>query len=784
VADGVLPITGVTAVADATTDHAELRSLRLRVPSHPGGVESVLLATGWLDRGADHLDASLGLDLDRVDFADLPRVWPAGVASNVRAWITGNITGGQAHGGHFAIGLEAAPDLSDVALTRATGTLAGNGLVVHWLRPVPPIANASAVLNVLDPDTLEIVARSGDQLRDAGAAGGGAYAGGTATAGGTGLSLRGGRVRITGLLHHDQFANIEAQIAGTVPDAVALLREPRLHLFDKHPLPLNDPAGTMAGTLTLSFPLEKDLRMDDVAIHAHAHLDDAHLGGIIGGRDLNQGTFDVDVTDTGLTLNGTATLAGIPASLNGSMDFRAGGPGQVLQRIAMSGRPSARQLAAAGLDASAVVDGTLGLDAMLIERRDGSGDIAVTADLTPASVAVSALAWRKPSGVAMTASGRLELSHDRLTGIESLQVSGGGATALGSVTCLDGKPSVMRLDRLVLGRTEASGTIRMPVSATGQGDAAGPIVVGLSGTTLDLSARLTRKRVPRATRAKPEPPAGPHWTLDARFDRVIMAGDHQITALAVQVDSDAGLMHRLEMDGLAGPQAPFSLRITPAPRSVPPGSVPPGSVPPGSVPGPPQGKRTLTMTAANAGELLAGLDIVKRMVGGQLSVTGSYDDTVPDHPFDGTAEIADFRIRDAPVLAHLLQAMTLYGLVEEARGPGLGFSKMVAPLRLTEDTLTLTDARAFSASLGLTARGTIDLELGRVALDGTIVPAYFFNSLLGNIPLVGRLFSPEQGGGLFAASYAVRGTLDDPDVTINPLAALTPGFLRGLFGLF
>jgi hypothetical protein len=424
-----------------------------------------------------------------------------------------------------------------------------------------------------------------------------------------------------------------------------------------------------------------------------------------------------------------------------------------------------------------VVDGTLGLDATLIERRDGSGDVAVTADLTPASMAVTALEWRKPSGVAMTASGRLVLSHDRLTGIENLQLSGGGATAAGSIACVDGKPSVVRLDRLVLGRTEASGTVRLPVSAPGsaatsaigQDDAAGPIVVSLSGTALDLSARLTRKPMPRTSRGKPEPPSGPHWTLDARFDRVIMAGDHQITALAVQVDSDGGLMRRLEMDGLTGLNAPFSVRIASA------------QAPAQAAAG---GKRTLTMTAANAGELLAGLDIVKRMVGGRLSVTGSYDDTAPDHPFDGTAEIEDFRIRDAPVLAHLLQAVTLYGLVEVVRGPGLGFSKMVAPFRLTEDTLTLTDARAFSPSLGLTARGTIDLELGRVALDGTIVPAYFFNTLLGNIPLVGRLFSPERGGGLFAASYTVRGTLDDPDVTVNPLAALTPGFLRGLFGLF
>ena len=59
-----------------------------------------------------------------------------------------------------------------------------------------------------------------------------------------------------------------------------------------------------------------------------------------------------------------------------------------------------------------------------------------------------------------------------------------------------------------------------------------------------------------------------------------------------------------------------------------------------------------------------------------------------------------------------------------------------------------------------------------------------FNSLLGRVPLVGRLFSLEAGGGLFAATYRVQGPLRDPSVTVNPLAALTPGFLRGLFGIF
>jgi hypothetical protein len=81
-------------------------------------------------------------------------------------------------------------------------------------------------------------------------------------------------------------------------------------------------------------------------------------------------------------------------------------------------------------------------------------------------------------------------------------------------------------------------------------------------------------------------------------------------------------------------------------------------------------------------------------------------------------------------------------------------------------------------------KGDIDLANETADLQGTIVPAYAINSFLGNIPLLGRLFSPERGGGLFAVNYSVRGRLADPAVSVNPLSALTPGFLRGVFGIF
>jgi hypothetical protein len=198
---------------------------------------------------------------------------------------------------------------------------------------------------------------------------------------------------------------------------------------------------------------------------------------------------------------------------------------------------------------------------------------------------------------------------------------------------------------------------------------------------------------------------------------------------------------------------------------------------------PVEGGRDLRLTSEDGGALLAAFDVLQHVEGGRLSVAARYRGNLPGAPLAGSAEMTEFSVREAPAVAKLLQAMTLYGLVEALRGPGLGFARLVAPFTLSRDALVLEDARAFSASLGLTAKGRLDRRRQRLEMEGTIVPAYIFNSLLGYIPLIGRLFSPEQGGGVFAATWRMQGPLNDPQVSLNPLAALTPGFLRGLFGI-
>jgi hypothetical protein len=247
---------------------------------------------------------------------------------------------------------------------------------------------------------------------------------------------------------------------------------------------------------------------------------------------------------------------------------------------------------------------------------------------------------------------------------------------------------------------------------------------------------------------------------------VILAHDEVATQFSAFAESDGDVISALSATGAIASGKPFSVRIV-SPRF-----------------GTAAAARHLTMNLEDAGPVLHGLGITDDIRGGVMTVSGDFDDTTANHTLSGTLDLTDFRVARAPALGKLLQAVTLYGLVDALGGPGLAFSRLTAPFQLDGDTLDLRDARAFSPSLGLTAKGRIDRAGDRLDVEGTLVPAYVFNSILGRIPLIGGLFSAEKGGGLFAMNYSLRGPLDNPTVVANPLSALTPGILRGMFGLF
>lgn len=705
--------------------HLDLRRSRA-VLRAPGGRPSTLTVGAQLDIAPTRLAGSIDATLDRLAFADIGALWPERLGGHIRPWLVPNVTAGIARDGAIKLGFEAAGDLSEPVVKSVDGSLKGEDVTVWWVRPVPPVQGAQALLTITDPQTLDIAISTARQ--------------------GT-MALKDGLIRITGLQDKDQYMALGASVQAGVPELIALLRNPRLQLLDRKPIPMRNPAGSATGHLGVNMMLKDKIEFSDIHLQTSTHLTGLRLGGIVAGRDLDHGDIQLDVTSETLKATGTAGLSGLPSDITVDMDFRGGPANQTTQRAQASTRATGAQLAAAGLDPAGLMPSGAGqFTAKYTERRDGSADVQVHADLNDAGLAV--VGWRKPPGQPAEASATLLIRGDHLAGIEHLHAQGSGMALEARVEMVGNRPLNLVLDQIVLGPTQAHGQIRFPATPNE------PIRASLTGPVLDLSTQFGHK--PDApSPAKPDAHGTP-WVADIRFDRVLLAGERGLGGVVAHAEDD-GTRFTVANVTTSGPE---HIEIELKPQGT---------------------GRHLLVHAADGGALLRAADLLDTVQGGRLVVDATYDDTRPGAPLSGTADLTGFSVRNAPALGKLLQAVTIYGMVDALRGPGLSFSKLLLPFRWDGTVLETTDAQAFSASLGLTARGQIDTERKTIALQGTVVPAYMFNSLLGRIPLIGRLFSAERGGGLLALDYTIKGPLADPAVHVNPLSALTPGFLRGLF---
>jgi hypothetical protein len=725
-----VPMAGLEASAEWRPEGLRVTraALRLDGPGMP-----LLTATGTATRVGERWRAEATLALDALPIAELGRWWPEGLGDGARAWILENLTAGVARNGRWQIAAEAGGDLPSPIMSAVTGTLDIADATVHWLRPAPPLEAAEGVVRFgLDEVLVQLS---------------------SARVAGTRIGARDGAARFIDPFGMEPRAEIEFDLAGSVPEVLGVLQHPRLRLFERRPLALRGPQGTLEGRVTLGFPLLNDLAVEQMRIGARAQLRQVRLAEVVLGHGIDRGAFDLQLDNNGLRATGTARLAEIQARIAVETDFRAGPPGQVVSRERVTGRADSGQLTALGLGSEEVLRGPVSFDVRSERRRNGQGRVTLRADLRDAELALEPLAWSKPAGQNAGAEAVLRLNGETLEAVESFRIEAPSLLLRGNAAFGRG----MRLERVTVneGRIEESrfgGEARPPARP------GGPWIVMLRGQVLDLR-RIMADQSPAGPPAADAP--GPAVSIDGRFERVLLAPGRDVAGLEARVLLDGrGVLREGRIQGRTGPQAPFALVVTPQERG-----------------------RALSVTAEDAGALLRAFGILRSVQGGRLRVTAAYPHDGRGAPLSGQAEIDDFAVADAPSIAKLLQAMTVYGLLDALSGPEVGFARLIAPFTLTPETLVLAEARAFSASLGLTAKGSIDRRRQHLQMEGTIVPAYLINTVLGNLPIIGRLFSPETSGGLFAATWKLQGPLDDPQVSVNPLAALTPGFLRGLFDI-
>ena len=736
---GSIPVRSGTIVVSAGPNEVTIERCHLDLAHTPEGAPELVDLKGTIAHAADRLSASLTLGLGPVDIADLPRLWPKGIADGARGWVIGNVMAGMTTPGNASLVIEADDSLRNIVLTKAVADLGGSNGTFTWIDNMPPVEQTDFELHLLDPDTLDIHLTSGHQR---------------VRTGGPDVLIGDSQMRITGLSLPDQAAVIRTKVAGSVASVLSLLKEPRLHLLSAHPIAIKTGGGEVSAIMDFRFPLNNNLEIDDVDIHADAHVTKLRLLDVAAGQGIDDGIFDLGIDKTGLSLKGQGSVAAVPVTVNGSMSFNPGPPEQIVQKFAMTGQPDAKKLDAAGLHVTDLLDGPVPLTVAVIERRNGEGSVSISGDLTLATLTVGPLAWSKSSGTTASASATLLMAHDRLTKIDKIVASSDGMLLSGSADLADGHVRTVQLDTLRLGQTQGRGAIHLEANK--------PLAVVLQGDQIDLVPKLTAKAPAGANQEAP-PATAPSWTLDARFKTALLANGERAADMLVKAAGEGETIRLLDAVGASyasSSQASsgFSIKI-----------------------GPRNGTRHLLVDAKDAGGFLRGVDAVRVIRSGHLTVDGVLAKPSGLYPLVGTATIDNVIVGNSPFLGKLLQAITLYGLVDVLRGPGMQFSHVIMPFHYDGANLGVDNAHAYNPSLGLTMNGRVSLASGHTAMTGTIVPAYFFNSMLGRLPLVGKLFSPETGGGVFAARFAINGQIDDPTISINPVSALTPGFLRGIF---
>lgn len=674
-------------------------------------------------------------ELVEVPVDALNALWPAKLGKNARDWVVKNLSGGVVRHADIAVAARRGID-GGFVLEKLGGTIRPEGVTVDYLSPMPKVRNARAVATY-DHSTFTLDIDGGEVY---------------------GLKVRDGKIVFTDLEKVDQFADIQLQIDGPLNDALVLLDHQPLGYTSQLGISPKQVRGSATVDLRLTFPLELKLKIDDVEVFAKARTRDATLPKVLMGLDLSKGNLELTVDSKGMDVTGPMVLGTIPGQLAWRENFSAKPEFRSRYRLqAVVQEHQRRELRLDGPPFVAPwISGPVRADVTATMTGGGTGRVVAKVDLEQARMEPPGFGWVKPSGVAGAAEVELKVRKEKLVDIPRFSVRAADLVTDGSVDFdPDGAARRVSFERLRYGRTDVQGELLLRRGAG--------VDVALRGASFD-AAPLLSADPPRPGPAGPRRRDGddlPPMSISGSLGRLWIGKRAGFDEAVVDLSRDGRLWRTARLE------APL-----PGGRKVEIAMAPAG------------GTRRFSVTSPDAGAVFRSLDIFDNMRGGDLVVRGTVEDTAGGDVFEGKAEVSNYEVVNAPVLARVLTVAALTGIVDLLRGGGISFSDLDAPFRLKDGLLELTDTRAFGPALGLTAKGQVDLSNEKMAVEGTIVPMYMLNSAVGNIPVIGRLLTGEKGGGIFAATFTITGPSAEPDVTVNPLAALAPGFLRKFFDLF
>ena len=197
---------------------------------------------------------------------------------------------------------------------------------------------------------------------------------------------------------------------------------------------------------------------------------------------------------------------------------------------------------------------------------------------------------------------------------------------------------------------------------------------------------------------------------------------------------------------------------------------------------PKENSRELVINSNDAGLFLETFKINKSGKGGEFVLHGEYDDTKETHPLNSSVTIRDMRLIKAPTLAKILNLASI-GIVSSLSGEGILINKLKSEFVLEKGVLNLNKYEAYGPDIGFSNQGKVYLRKKEVDLEGAIIPMVTLNKIIGSIPVLGKILTNERKG-IWSFIYTVKGDIDKPEVMVNPIKTITPGFIQKFFSVF
>ena len=676
------------------------------------------------------------------------QIWPKFVAAGAREWSGEQLSGGELLGGSFRIEmpggvLAKVKEGGDIPEDAVAFDMRTQGIKIRYIDDMPPIETGEGTVKIRGrsfafeaPDAW-ITLPSGKRV-----------------------DLLEGRFVIDDLRPDPEMGEITFKVAGGASAALELLDHEPLEYAKEVGLKPTDLSGSAGGVFRIGLPMRKDLEFEHITLSGSAQLTGAKATGRMGGVDVEGGTVDFNVTENAVQARGDVIISGIPARVNWQRIFDA--PDDKQPDVRVSAVLDAAQREKLGMDVNHMVRGATPVTLTVSQPHSDKPKVQVAIDLGGTDLVLGNVGWRKPPGKRAGVTFEIAGGNDGNGELKNFQVTGDDIAIEGWIGLgEDGKPNAFFFPQFsfnAITQLELAGKLRSDNVWDVQ--AHGAAYDGRQFFESLLSAgELGEDQTPVSGDTQ-------GLDLTAQIETMLGHSDTTVKGVSISLNKRDGKLVRLDASGQLNGKSPIAVKLDPEEGQP----------------------RVVLAESKDAGSAFRLVGFYPKIEGGEASLQVNLDGT-GNASTTGTLWARDFVILGDPVVNKVVantannpQRANLPGrpqLNQQRRR--IVFNQMRAPFSVGGGQFILHDSYINGPLLGATMRGQVDFKAQRVSLGGTYVPLYGLNSALGQIPIIGNILVGRRGEGIVGITFAVRGPVSDPKVTVNPVSVVAPGIFRQIF---